>query len=227
VPQIRRILSCYTLVAALIVLRLTIGGCVSANAQALPTATQDLRMSVFAGATGTDTGLPGNPSIPTSSTGNNISIMAGYDLGFRTPLHSLHTALEIRGTYPVDSGDVAGEKNLLAGLRIGPYIHKLRPYGDAFYGRGGLNYQGFGYPAPNQPVYYTTSFGNVYGGGGGVDVDLTERFAIKLDAQVLRYSVPVTTSGHLLAKAGTVGVVYRFDFNHRVKLDKMGMPVKK
>jgi hypothetical protein len=218
VLHIRRAPSCYYRFALLA------GLCLAAHAQARPTATRDLRMSAFAGINGTDTGLPGDPSRPTSSTGNNIGITAGYDLGFRTPIHQLHTALEVRGTYPVDSGDVAGEKNLLVGLRIGPYIRNLRPYGDAFYGRGGLTYKGFGYPAPNQTIYYTTSVGNVFAGGGGVDVDLSERFAIKFDVQIERYSVPVTTSGHLLAKAGTVGVIYRFDFDRRVKLDKTGMP---
>jgi len=210
-----------------VLLCVALGGGAAAFAQALPTATQDLRMSVFGGVTGTDTGLPGNPYIPSSSTGNNIGITAGYDLGFRTPFQRLHTALEIRGTLPVDSGDVAGEKNVLVGLRIGPYIRRLRPYGDAFYGRGGLNYKGYGYPSPTLPVYYTSSFGNVFAGGGGLDLDLSERFAIKFDVQLERYSVPVTKSGSLIAKSGTVGVIYRFDFNHRVKLDKMGMPVKK
>lgn len=197
---------------------------VRVHAQAMATATRDLRMSVFAGATGTDTGLPGNPFDPKSSTGNNLGITAGYDLGFRTPLHRLHTALEIRGTYPFYNDNVDKQENVLAGLKIGPYYGRFRPYGDAFYGRGGISYSGFGYPSANQPVYYTSSFGNIFAGGGGVDVDLNEHFAVKFDVQIQRYSVPVTTSGHLLAKAGTVGLVYRFDFDHRVKLDKAGMP---
>lgn len=223
-PQTRRAIFRFPHLRALAGMCLALGTGAAAYAQALPTATQDLRMAAFGGVTGTDTGLRGAPYTPSSNTGKNLSLTAGYDLGFRTPLHRLHTALEIRGTYPVYTDHLDDQKNVLVGLRIGPYVGKLRPYGDAFYGRGGIHYGGYGYPAPNQTVYYTTSFGNVIAGGGGLDVNLNERFAIKLDAQIQRYSVPVTASGSLYAKSATVAAIYRFDFNRHVKLDKMGMP---
>lgn len=175
----------------------------SARAQASPTATQGLQLSVFAGATGTETGL---------LQGRNLGITAGVDLGFGR-FFGLHPAAEIRGTYPIDSGDIVGEQNVLGGLRLDKAYGRFRPYGDFLYGRGELNYQGIGVLNPSGTLFYLQSFSNVMSPGAGVDIDLTPHFAVKADAQFQHYKVPVTTSGTLWSTAVTVGVVYRLDFN--------------
>ena len=177
------------------------------HAQAGPTATQALQISAFGGGTATLIGL---------DKGRNTGITAGGDLGFRAFYH-LHPYLEVRGTAAIDSGSIAGLKNVLVGVKIEKTIARAHPYGDFFFGRGEINYNSPGFLNPAGTLYYLQSLSNIYSVGGGVDLDLTHHYAIKADAQLQHYSVPVTTSGSLYAKAFTVGVVYRFDFNHHPK----------
>ena len=44
----------------------------------------------------------------------------------------------------------------------------------------------------------------------GLDVTLTDHFALKVDGQFQHYGVPVTPSGTLYSKPLSVGIVYRF-----------------
>src|SRR5882757_3801042 len=74
-------------------------------AQAVPTATQLSRLSVFGGATGTFTDI---------FNGHNAGITAGVNLSFH-PFFGLTPSLELRGTYPFDSGTIAGEKSAVGG----------------------------------------------------------------------------------------------------------------
>lgn len=174
-----------------------------AHAQAKPAATQSLHLSAFGGATGTYTGFGG---------GRNVGITAGADLGFR-PFHSFFPSLEIRGTYPVAKGKVDSQRNFLGGLQIAREYGRYHPYIDFLFGRGQINYNP-GFVNVPRTLYYTQSVTNVFSPGLGVDIDLTDHFAFKADAQLQRYSIPVTTMGSIYAKAGTLGLVYRFDFNH-------------
>jgi hypothetical protein len=181
-----------------------------AHAQGTPAAIQRLSISAFGGATGTFVGLDG---------GRNAAITAGVDLSFR-PFHGYYPSAEFRGTYPVDSGGIAGERNFLGGIKIEKYFGKLRPYGDVLFGRNKIVFQGGGYPNANGKRLYLVSIANVGAVGGGIDIDLTPHFAFKLDGQLQRYATPVTASGDIYSKAGTIGVVYRVDFNHHVHYDK-------
>jgi putative salt-induced outer membrane protein YdiY len=61
-------------------------------------------------------------------------------------------------------------------------------------------------------LIYLESLSNVYSPGGGVDVDLTRHFALKVDAQLQHYNSPISSTGSEWAKAGTIGVVYRLGF---------------
>ena len=79
-----------------------------ARGQAKPTATEDLRVSVFAGATGTYTGLAG---------GKNLGFTAGADLGIHS-FFGLEPSLEVRGTYPIHDGPVDAQENVLGGLTV-------------------------------------------------------------------------------------------------------------
>jgi hypothetical protein len=179
-----------------------------ARAQSLPTATQTLTISAFAGVTGTYTGL---------SSGRNAAITAGADISF-LPFHRFYPSIEVRGTEPVIDGSVNTEKNILAGLKVSRHFGRLHPYVNLLAGRGSIAYLGDGAQVPNQPIFYTLSHSNVYSPGIGFDFQIANQWSIKLDGQYQRYNTPVTTSGHLYAESGTAALVYRFDFNkhHRM-----------
>lgn len=172
------------------------------HAQVLPTARQTLQLSGFAGASGVYTGLAG---------GKNLSVTAGIDLTIR-PYFGLSPTVEVRGTYPVDSGNVDSEENLLAGLLIGKRYRGLHPYVDFLYGRGQITYSP-AYPNPSQTVYYLATTSGVLSPGGGVDLDLSRHFGFRADVQYQRYATPVTGSGNLYSTPITLGLIYHLDFN--------------
>jgi hypothetical protein len=176
-----------------------------ASSQALYTATQQLSISAWGGATGTEVKLP--------TGGRNLGITAGVDLRV-WQFHGLLPSIEIRGTYPFDKGSIAGEENALAGIKVEHIFGRYHLYGDFLFGRSSIKYQGRGYISPNDLYLYQQSYTNVLSPGGGVDVDLTHHYAFKADAQLWHQSVPVTASGKLNSLAVTLGAIYRFDFNH-------------
>jgi len=186
----------------------------AAGGQALATATQPLALSAFGGATGSYIGL---------DNGKNIGITAGVDLRILSYHHFL-PSLEIRGTKPVSDGTVASEENAAVGLkveRIYGRSAKLHPYVDFLFGRGKIIYPGYGRENPEGTEIYKYTPSNILSAGGGIDVDISHHFALKLDAQIQRYEVyQITTSGKVWGKPITVGVVYRFDFNHHPRKEK-------
>ena len=189
-----------TAVRALTLLCFVLLPCSLVHAQAMPTASRFFNISAFGGITGTYTGLAG---------GKNLGITAGGDVGFK-PFHSFYPSVEVRGTYPIDDGEVASQKNILFGPKVERFYGNFRPYVDFFYGRGKIDYLHGGYPNPAGTLLYLDSVSNVFGAGGGLDITVTDHFAIKLDGQFQRYGTPVTTSGSLYSKPFTIGVVYRF-----------------
>ena len=176
------------------------------HGQSTATASRAFEPSVFLGINGTYTGLDGT---------RNLGVTAGLDVGFH-PFFGFLPALEVRGTYPLNSGAVVGEEDLLGGLRVQKRLRKIRPYGDILFGRGQLNYQNGGYIVPAQNFEYIQSTSNVISAGVGFETDINEHFALLLDGQFQHWSVPFTpnsnstSSGSIYSKAGTVGVVYRF-----------------
>ncbi|MGA8940120.1 MAG: outer membrane beta-barrel protein [Acidobacteriaceae bacterium] len=174
--------------------------CSIVHGQAMPTASRPFTFSAFGAATGTYTGLRG---------GKNLGITAGVDMNFK-PFHMFYPSAEVRGTYPVDDGKVDAQENLLFGPRIERYYGHLRPYVDFLYGRAKVDYQNGGIPNPAGTLLYLDSVSNVFSFGGGLDYTLTDHFALKIDGQFQRYSVPVTTSGAIYSVPLTIGVVYRF-----------------
>ncbi|MBS1813324.1 MAG: hypothetical protein JSS87_00445 [Acidobacteria bacterium] len=171
-------------------------------AQEIPTAQRTLRLSAFSGITGSHIGL---------ASGRNLGITAGADAGFRQILH-VNPAIEVRGTHVIDKGSVAGENNVLGGLRIGRAFGRLHPYGDILAGFGQIYYNGNGYPTPDGSLIYKASHSMVLSPGGGVDIAMGNRFSLKVDLQWQRYGTPVTESGHMYTTAGTAGIVYHFNF---------------
>lgn len=177
-----------------------------AAAQSSPTASRALEPSVFLGVSGVYTGL---------DTARNVGITAGVDVGFRR-FFGLSPALEFRGTYPINSGQVAGEESVEGGLRVGKRYTHVRPYADILIGRGELNYQNGGYIVPAQSFRYLQSTTNVISPGIGVDFDVTDRYAVLVDGQFQHWDLPFSTGatpaipGSIYSKVLTVGVVYRF-----------------
>jgi hypothetical protein len=174
-----------------------------AAAQSVYTATQTLQLSTFGGITGVFTGL---------GDSRDLSVTAGVDLGLPR-IFFIRPTLEVRGTYPVDSGNGDREKNVLFGVKIDRRYYRFHPYANILFGRGQIDYSP-AYPDPSGLFFYESSTSNVISPGAGVDFDLNSQFAIKADFQYQRYTTPVTASGHLYSKPVTLGVVYRFDFNH-------------
>jgi hypothetical protein len=173
--------------------------------QALPTATQPLQLSVFGALGGVYTGLSG---------GKNLDVLAGADLGL-PPVHGIRPTIEVRGAYPLDHGEVDSQKSLLGGIKADFLLnHRLRPYADFLFGRGQINYNG-GYQFRNQIYLLTTT--NVYSFGGGLDYDLTEHFAVRLDGQFQRWGYAPTASGNIYSKAGNAALVYRFNFGKQYR----------
>lgn len=179
----------------------------AALAQSSATATQALKLSAFAGGTGTFTEIEG---------GKNLGITAGLDLTFQTLSRRFKPSLEMRGTYPIDDGHVASEKYFLGGVKVEYPIHRYHPYGDILFGQGEIDYQNGGFIVPvnaNVSLNYISSDSFIYSPGGGLDYDITPHFALKIDAQFQHWNVPVLASGSSWARSGTIGVVYNFDFN--------------
>lgn len=181
-------------------------GALAGSAQSTATASRAFEPSAFLGINGTYTGLEG---------GRNLGITAGVDIGFH-PFSGFLPSVEVRGTYPMDSGAIVGEENILAGLRVQKRFRKVRPYVDLLVGRGQLNYQNGGYIVPAQDFKYLQTTTNVYSPGLGFETDITPHFALLLDGQFQHWGVPFTPSGSgsasssIYSKVGTIGVVYRF-----------------
>jgi hypothetical protein len=180
----------------------------SASAQAAPAYIQPWQLSAFGGINGTYTGLSG---------GRNLGITAGVDLRFYSFRRYMVSA-EGRGTYPLHDGAIDSQKDVLGGFKVDrTFFGRLHPYADILVGRGLIDYQGNGYLNPAQTLIYTSSPSTVISPGAGVDLDLDDQLALKLDAQFQHWDTPVSRSGSIYAKALTAGIVYRFDFNHHLR----------
>jgi hypothetical protein len=173
-----------------------------ALAQAAPTATQRYKLSVFGGGSGVLTDVFG---------GRNLSITAGVDLSLRPYLFGWAPAIEIRGTYPVDSGTLAGLKSAEGGLRLQRDFGRLQVYGDVLVGRGQIDYQHGGYQSGN--LRYLSSTSAVISPGIGVDYGLSKHLAAKADFQYQFWTTYPLAPPVLTPKVFTGGLVYRFDFN--------------
>ena len=178
------------------------------TAQSIPTASRGVVPSVFVGLTGAYTGLYGS---------RNLGITAGLDIGFK-PFYGLLPSIELRGTYPINSGSVVGEEHVEGGLRVQKRYGFVRPYVDFLYGRGELNYQNGGLAVPMQAFRYLQTTGDVISPGLGFEADISPKLALLFDGQGQIWQVPFDPSGatanagHIFSKVGTLGVVYRFNW---------------
>jgi hypothetical protein len=178
----------------------------AAHSQAIPTASEGLHLSAFGAATGAFTGLEG---------GRNLGITAGLDFSLR-PFLGLFPSLEARGTYPIHPGTIAAQKDVLGGIRIDHPINRTRVYMNFLAGRGQIDYQSGGFTVGN--LTYITTTSNVLSPGGGIDVALHPRVALKADYQFQLWNTPVTPSGSIHSNVASLGLIYNFDFNHHYHL---------
>jgi hypothetical protein len=186
--------------------------CSIARAQADPTATQPLQLSAFGAATGTWTGL---------DSGRNIGITAGFDVSWK-PFFRFYPSVEVRGTYPFVDGKIDAQENVLYGFKAERYYGRLHPYANVLLGRDKIDFQHGGFPNAAGTLLFIDTVSNVFSYGGGVDLGLTDQFALKVDAQFQDYGTPVVPSGHLWSKPISVGIVYHINFNHRIHYDHNG-----
>jgi hypothetical protein len=169
-----------------------------------PTAERQLQLSAFGAVSGDFTGLEG---------GKNFAVTAGGDLGL-PPWRGIRPTIEVRGRYPTDHGLIDSQKDILAGLRVDFLLnHRLHPYGDFLFGRGQMNYGLTGYIYGNNIYSLTTTY--IDSPGVGFDYVLTDRFAIKVDAQLERWGSAPTSTGRIYSSVGTAGLVYYFNFDRR------------
>jgi hypothetical protein len=189
------------------------------RAQSLPTASRQLDLSAFAAGTGTFTRIAG---------GKNLSITAGADLTYLS-LRLLRPSLEIRGTYPIDTGHIDNQKSILAGPKVEIPFGRFHPYVDFLIGRGEIDYQkglflrvDLNCPgSPNCPITeFLSTTSTVYSLGGGLDYTLGRRIDVKADIQYQHWDVPLwnipyPSPGVVYPVALTFGGVYHFNFNPR------------
>ena len=180
--------------------------CGRADAQASPTATREIGLSAFGVLSGIHTGF---------ESSKNLSLTAGADISFH-PFRGIYPSLEIRGTAPLASGNLASQKNLLAGLKLAKPYGRVTPYANFLAGRTEFRYKTFPL-TPDFSTYYVQSTSNLFSPGGGVDFSISNQLSFKLDAQVGFYSSPVTTSGRSVLSSVSAGFSYRFSFDRRRK----------
>lgn len=176
----------------------------AASAQATPTATQGLELTAFGAGAGTWTDVLG---------GRNLGVTAGADLAFRS-FHNFRPAAEFRGTYPVHTGTIDAQKNLMGGLRVEYPSGKLHPYADILVGRGQIDYQRGGLVVGN--LIYIRTISTVFSPGAGLDFDVSPHWSGKLDFQFQSWDVPFSP-GTIHPKVLNIGAVYHFDFNRRAR----------
>lgn len=178
----------------------------AAHAQsAQPTASRLIELSAFGGLTGTYTGLSG---------GRNLGITAGVDVTL-PPLFGWQPSIEGRGNHWIDAGKIVAEKSAMGGVRLERrlLVPGLRVYGDILFGRGEMDYQNGGYPAPGGNFLYLASNGPVVSPGAGAEYRLTESISALADVQFQHWDTPAKPSGSVWSTPITLGVRYRFNFN--------------
>ena len=174
------------------------------EAQSVPTASRKLLVSSFVGFTDVRTGL---------KAGRNHSLTAGIESGHFT--HGLIVGLDVRGRYPIDSGQEVAEKELEGGLRVQKRFRRVLPYADILIGRGDAVYQKGGYPVKAEGVAYLETYSTTISAGIGAEIELAHHGALFVDTQRERWGVPYGNTGGRGAGAicpiiGTFGFVYRF-----------------
>ena len=170
---------------------------VAGHGQAAFTATKTVSLDVFGGVIALD------PKF--GVTTKEIGYVAGADV--TRHFRPVDVSFELR--YTVASGYSADEKTYGGGLKVERAFARFHPYLDFLVEGGRVN---FDHPEIYGSPFYTHDDSFVYNGGGGVDYDLSPRFALKVDFQAQHWK---TGSEHppFYPYNGSVGIVYRVPFS--------------
>ena len=163
-----------------------------ASAQATYTADRTNAFSVFGAATKLDTDY--------GRTENGFIV--GGDFSHAIRFHAILPSVELRYTW--STGQVVTEDSIMGGLKLETKIHRFHPYGNILVGYGLINYVDVG---QNDNTI-------AYGGGLGLDFDVTQHFALKVDAQEEIWHLG-HTSNALTPQMLSVGILYRIPSSFR------------
>jgi len=163
-----------------------------ASGQATYTADRTNGFSVFGAATKLNTDY--------GSKDNGYTF--GGDFSHAIRFHAILPSLELR--YTGSTGPSITEDSIAGGLKLETKFHRFHPYGDVMVGYGIINY-----------VQVNSNDNSItYGGGLGLDFDVTKQFALKVDAQEQFWHLG-QGSGTLTPQMISFGLVYRFPSSFR------------
>lgn len=162
-----------------------------ASAQALPAGVPTFAISHFAAGS----------RVATDFNSTEYGFIAGTD--FTRHLRNFDAALEMRGTF--GAGEVVNQKTITAGVKLAKSLGRIAPYIDVLAGEGFLTYN---HPAPQAwgPHTSDTAFITVF--GGGIDYQLSPRFAIKADYNLQSWKISADTS-RFTPNTLALGLTYR------------------
>lgn len=165
-------------------------------AQAIPAASKQADISVFGAFSRVN---------PDYGPQKNNGVMYGVD--YTRYMHWFVTpSLEFRGR--VNPGETVGERTVGGGIRLEHPIQRFHPYADFLVSAGTLT---FSHPIIDvRHKLYKSDDSIVYSMGGGVDVDVTSRFAARVDYQYEFWSLG--TNQTFTPTVFSLGVVYRIPF---------------
>lgn len=169
----------------------------SAAAQATPTATKTADLSIFVGY------VTAQPDYgPFRNSGGTLGV--DFTRYFHFPVAP---SLELRANFA--NGTTVNERSYLAGLRVQADIRqRVHPYVDFLVGPGNIHFN-----FPNNG--YTGDNSIVYSYGGGVDFDLVNHFAAKVDWQGQHWNTGSNST--LTPSLLLFGFSYRLPFEPHVR----------
>ncbi len=171
------------------------GAARNAEAQSISTASKAIGLSAYGGVT-------------RISPDYGDKADYGFFVGGDAVRHFRRFELGLDARYVYGTGPVVGEHSFLGGLRAGKTYRRFHPYGDVEVGAGTIT---FGQPILFATGPYTHDNSVVLALGGGLDYDVSSRFAIKGDAQYQKWKLGSESNG-LTPFVVSAGVVYRFPF---------------
>ena len=171
----------------------------AAHGQAAPSAIRSQSVDIFAGAS----------AVQTDYNSKDKGFVVGGDFSYH--LRHFDASLDLR--YNAATGSRVGEKFFAGGGKIAKPLGRYHPYADLLIGYGVITFDTPTY-YPDGSVYSRDN-STIYDFGGGVDIDLTRRFALKVDAQYQYWNLG--TRGNVNSVSfnpyiGSIGVVYHLPY---------------
>ncbi len=170
-----------------------------AHGQATAAAIRSQSVDIFAGAS----------AVQTDYNSKDKGFVVGGDFTYH--LRHFDASLDVR--YNRATGNRVGEKDFAGGLKIARQFRRYHPYADLMIGYGIIT---FDYPTVNPDgSVYANDNSTIYDFGGGVDIDLTRRFALKVDAQYQYWNLGTRGNANSVSfnpYIGSIGVVYHLPY---------------